>query len=158
MGGLTFMVNDKMCVGIIKEELMARLDPDISETVLSNENCRRMDFTGKPLKGFYCPHGSIVTHRRARSSTAATAAMLWHVLYCYTLVWAFDEKDAQTYEIFHFCEHISGWSSVRRAVRLILWRVCSTELNSFWKIINLSQFKRPLFSGIQRDRKCRVIY
>jgi TfoX/Sxy family transcriptional regulator of competence genes len=28
MGGLTFMYNDKMCVGIIKDELMCRIDPD----------------------------------------------------------------------------------------------------------------------------------
>ena len=27
MGGLTFMVNDKMCVGVHKEDLMVRLDP-----------------------------------------------------------------------------------------------------------------------------------
>ena len=28
MGGLTFMVNDKMCVGIIKDEMMCRIDPN----------------------------------------------------------------------------------------------------------------------------------
>ncbi|MEP6948587.1 MAG: TfoX/Sxy family protein [Ginsengibacter sp.] len=28
MGGLTFMYNDKMCFGIIKDELMCRIDPD----------------------------------------------------------------------------------------------------------------------------------
>ena len=27
-GGLCFMVNDKMCVGVEKERLMIRLDPD----------------------------------------------------------------------------------------------------------------------------------
>ena len=26
MGGLTFMVNGKMCVGILKDDLMARID------------------------------------------------------------------------------------------------------------------------------------
>ena len=29
MGGLTFMVNDKMCIGIIKEEMMCRIDPEL---------------------------------------------------------------------------------------------------------------------------------
>ena len=29
MGGLTFMVNDKMCVGILNDDLMVRIDPDI---------------------------------------------------------------------------------------------------------------------------------
>lgn len=28
MGGLTFMVNGKMCVGVLKDDLMVRLDPD----------------------------------------------------------------------------------------------------------------------------------
>jgi len=28
MGGLTFVVNDKMCVGVSKNDLMARIDPD----------------------------------------------------------------------------------------------------------------------------------
>jgi len=28
MGGLCFMVNDKMCVGVVGENLMARIDPD----------------------------------------------------------------------------------------------------------------------------------
>jgi TfoX/Sxy family transcriptional regulator of competence genes len=26
MGGLVFMVNDKMCIGIIKDEMMCRID------------------------------------------------------------------------------------------------------------------------------------
>jgi hypothetical protein len=52
MGGLTFMVNDKMCVGIIKESLMARIDPDIYDMALSRMGCREMDFTRRPMRGF----------------------------------------------------------------------------------------------------------
>ncbi len=52
MGGLTFMVNDKMCVGILNDDVMARIDPDIHETALSKKGCREMDFTGRPMKGF----------------------------------------------------------------------------------------------------------
>lgn len=52
MGGLTFMYNDKMCVGIIKDELMCRIDPDIHETVISKKGCRTMDFTKRPMKGY----------------------------------------------------------------------------------------------------------
>jgi TfoX/Sxy family transcriptional regulator of competence genes len=52
MGGLTFMVNDKMCVGILKDNLMVRIDPDIYEKVLEREDCREMDFTGRPMRGF----------------------------------------------------------------------------------------------------------
>lgn len=52
MGGLTFMVNDKMCVGIIKEEMMCRIDPDRQEEALGKQGCRIMDFTGRPMKGY----------------------------------------------------------------------------------------------------------
>lgn len=52
MGGLTFMVNDKMCIGIIKDEMMCRIDPDLQETALEKVGCRIMDFTGRPMKGY----------------------------------------------------------------------------------------------------------
>jgi len=52
MGGLTFMVNEKMCVGIIKESLMARIDPDVEPLALTKKGCKQMDFTGRPMKGF----------------------------------------------------------------------------------------------------------
>lgn len=52
MGGLCFMYNDKMCVGIIKDELMLRIDPDTYEEQLEQRGCRQMDFTGKPMKGY----------------------------------------------------------------------------------------------------------
>jgi TfoX/Sxy family transcriptional regulator of competence genes len=52
MGGVTFMVNDKMCVGIIKDELIARIDPDIYDEALEKPGCHPMDFTGKPMKGW----------------------------------------------------------------------------------------------------------
>ena len=52
MGGLTFMVNGKMCVGVSKDELMVRLDPAVYDAVLKRKGCRPMNFTGKPMKGF----------------------------------------------------------------------------------------------------------
>ncbi len=52
MGGLTFMVNGKMCVGVLKDELMARIDPEVYEAALQKNGCREMNFTGKPMKGF----------------------------------------------------------------------------------------------------------
>ncbi len=51
-GGLTFMVNGKMCVGISNDDLMVRLDPTIYDSVLKKTGCREMNFTGKSMKGF----------------------------------------------------------------------------------------------------------
>jgi hypothetical protein len=36
----------------VKNELMARIDPEIHEKALSGKGCREMDFTGRPMKGF----------------------------------------------------------------------------------------------------------
>jgi TfoX/Sxy family transcriptional regulator of competence genes len=52
MGGLTFMVNGKMCVGIVKDELMCRIDPLKHDEAIEQVGCRTMDFTKKPMKGF----------------------------------------------------------------------------------------------------------
>lgn len=51
-GGLCFMVNDKMCVGVEQERLMVRLNPDVYEEVMEKEGCTQMDFTGKIMKGY----------------------------------------------------------------------------------------------------------
>ena len=51
-GGLCFMVNDKMCLGVEKERLMVRLDPATYDEVIEKEGCKPMDFTGKVMKGY----------------------------------------------------------------------------------------------------------
>jgi hypothetical protein len=58
MGGLIFMVNEKMCVGIDKDKktgedrLMARIGPEQYQAALNEKGSREMDFTGTPMKGF----------------------------------------------------------------------------------------------------------
>ena len=52
MGGLTFMYNDKMCVGVMKDELMCRIDPDLHEAAVEKTGCRTMDFSNRPMIGY----------------------------------------------------------------------------------------------------------
>ncbi len=52
MGGLCYMIDDKMCMGIVKDHLMARVGPEVYESVLSRPGCKPMDFTGRPMSGF----------------------------------------------------------------------------------------------------------
>lgn len=52
MGGLCYMIKDKMAVGVVKDSLMARIDPAIYDASLKRKGCRQMDFTGRVLKGF----------------------------------------------------------------------------------------------------------
>ena len=51
-GGSCYMLNDKMCVGVVKDEMMCRIDYDIYEDALKKPGCREMVFTGKPMKGY----------------------------------------------------------------------------------------------------------
>ena len=59
MGGLTFMVNNKMCIGIVKEDLMVRLNPELHDDMVQKTGARTMDFTSKPMRGyiFVAPEG-----------------------------------------------------------------------------------------------------
>jgi len=63
-GGICFMVNDKMCVGVQKELLMVRLNPDIFETAMEKEGCIAMDFSGKPMKGFVFVEDTALTTQK----------------------------------------------------------------------------------------------
>jgi hypothetical protein len=51
-GGLAFLVGGNMSVGIIGEELMVRVGPEVWAEALARPHVREMDFTGRPMKGF----------------------------------------------------------------------------------------------------------
>ncbi len=51
-GGTSFMLNGKMCCGVIKDDLVVRVEPERFERVLASPYTRPMDFTGRPLRGF----------------------------------------------------------------------------------------------------------
>lgn len=73
MGGLCFLVNGKMCVGIEKERLMARIDPEIYESALGRKGCTPMDFTGRPMRGFVFVNPEGLTSRQDLESWIALA-------------------------------------------------------------------------------------
>lgn len=52
MGGLCYMLDEKMCCGIVKQQLMARVGPENYEQCLAKEGCSEMNFTGRGLKGY----------------------------------------------------------------------------------------------------------
>jgi TfoX/Sxy family transcriptional regulator of competence genes len=51
-GGLAFLLKGNMCVGIVKDALMVRVGPDAYHDLVHQPSARKMDFTGKPMKGF----------------------------------------------------------------------------------------------------------
>ncbi len=56
--GICFMVNDKMCCGnhidkkTNEDRLMCRVGEACYESLLEDENCIPMEFTGKAMKGY----------------------------------------------------------------------------------------------------------
>jgi TfoX/Sxy family transcriptional regulator of competence genes len=60
MGGLVFMVNDKMCVGVVKDELMCRINPSVHEMAVEKHGCRTMDFTHRPMIGYVLIEESVL--------------------------------------------------------------------------------------------------
>jgi hypothetical protein len=51
-GGIAFLVKGHMGVGIVQDQLMVRVGPDTYDRVLRERHVRRMDFTGRPMRGF----------------------------------------------------------------------------------------------------------
>ena len=51
-GGIAFLINGNMAVGVAKEDLMVRVSPETHEGLLAHPHARPMDFTGKPMKGW----------------------------------------------------------------------------------------------------------
>jgi len=56
--GLCFMVDGKMCCGVLYDKkketdlIMARIGQKASENVMSRPGCHPMDFTGRPMKDY----------------------------------------------------------------------------------------------------------
>ena len=50
-GGMAFLLNGKMCCGIINDALVVRIGPESYGDALQEPYTRPMDFTGRPMKG-----------------------------------------------------------------------------------------------------------
>ena len=51
-GGLAFVLNGNMAVGVHGEELIVRLAPEQTEEALAEPDVRVFDMTGRPMKGW----------------------------------------------------------------------------------------------------------
>jgi TfoX/Sxy family transcriptional regulator of competence genes len=50
-GGLTFMVNGQMCCGVLKDDLIVKMDPSAYDEALAQPGARPFDFSGRPTPG-----------------------------------------------------------------------------------------------------------
>jgi TfoX/Sxy family transcriptional regulator of competence genes len=50
-GGIAFMVDGKMAVGVLGDEIVVRTGKDRYDAALNDREARPMDFTGRPSRG-----------------------------------------------------------------------------------------------------------
>jgi TfoX/Sxy family transcriptional regulator of competence genes len=51
-GGIAFLLDGKMFIGIVKNDLMVRVGPDRHQEALAKAHVRPMDFAGRPMRGY----------------------------------------------------------------------------------------------------------
>jgi TfoX/Sxy family transcriptional regulator of competence genes len=51
-GGVCFLLNGYMCVGVWKTSLIVRLGPEQAAAALEKPNVTNFDITGRPMKGW----------------------------------------------------------------------------------------------------------
>ena len=51
-GGVCFLLNGNLLVGVWKDSLIARIGKDAYEAALQEEHVKEFDVTGKPMKGW----------------------------------------------------------------------------------------------------------
>jgi TfoX/Sxy family transcriptional regulator of competence genes len=55
-GGITYMVDGQMCCGVLKDDLIVKIDP--ASDALSQPGARPFDFSGRPMAGMVYVAGS----------------------------------------------------------------------------------------------------
>jgi TfoX/Sxy family transcriptional regulator of competence genes len=51
-GGIAFMLSGNMAVGVSKDDLMVRIDPEDQEQAVTRPGVRPFDMTGRPMRGW----------------------------------------------------------------------------------------------------------
>ena len=66
-GGLAFLVNGNMSVGVHGSELIVRIDPDETDAALTQPGTRIFDITGRPMKGWLLVASQSLGEKKALS-------------------------------------------------------------------------------------------
>lgn len=64
-GGLAFLLNGNMSVGVHRGDLIVRIDPAQAESALKQPGARVFDITGRPMKGWLLVSGAALSEKKA---------------------------------------------------------------------------------------------
>ena len=70
-GGLAFLINGNMALGVHASELIVRIDPAETDTALARPGVRIFDLSGKPMKGWLLVSSSTLGDKNALASWVA---------------------------------------------------------------------------------------
>ncbi|CCK28692.1 hypothetical protein BN159_4313 [Streptomyces davaonensis JCM 4913] len=59
-GGVAFLYEGNMAVGVTGDDLMVRVGPDASDAALARPGARVFDMTGRPMRGWVVVDGAAV--------------------------------------------------------------------------------------------------
>jgi TfoX/Sxy family transcriptional regulator of competence genes len=59
-GGIAFLTNGNMTVGVTGDDLMVRVGPDATDDALRQPGARLFDMTGRPMKGWVVVDGAVL--------------------------------------------------------------------------------------------------
>ena len=65
MGGVVYMVNDKMCVGIFTNQLMVRVDRAKQDELLEKPGTEVMSMKGRSMNGYIVISDDVIKSKKA---------------------------------------------------------------------------------------------
>jgi len=64
-GGLVFMVNGKMCIGVMKDKMMLRINPEIIDSLTDMDGWEQMTMGGKSMNGYILVSEDVINQNQA---------------------------------------------------------------------------------------------
>ncbi len=62
--GIVFMVNNKLCIAVRKDNIMLRIDPSLHDELVEKDGCSEMIMKGKSLNGYVVVDESVLTTKK----------------------------------------------------------------------------------------------
>src|SRR5438132_11632040 len=73
-GGLAFLLNGNMSVGVHGDEMIVRIDPDETDAAIKQKHVRIFDITGRPMKGWILVDAKGIATDKALAAWIDTAS------------------------------------------------------------------------------------
>ena len=51
-GGLSFLLQGNVACGVLKDDMIVRIEPSQHDSAIANPHVRTFDYTGRPMKGW----------------------------------------------------------------------------------------------------------